>query len=375
MEVWIRQSMAYHPHVDGPMPYPVPGWMWDRELGQKLYKERMPFIQRMEDSGFDGIIFTEHHYGPNGGLTPSPMIVLSAATQVTHRIKLVTMGIALALYPQPVRVAEELALLDNLSEGRLCVGFISSGAAALHAFNLDPDEEPGRYHEAYDLIIKAWTDPNPFEWHGEYFDYDCVSILPRPVQDPHPPIWTTARSDQSIQWAAKHGISFIAAGSTNQCVEILNAYQSYAETQCGWTPTAANRGIFREILVTPTKASYEEKFAEIAGQERENAYPAEPEYPDLRDLERERFVHKTYSWKKSGGRPERGVGWGMEQVKNGHFLLGDPDTLLEQIIAQQKETNAGVLIIRPEMGNMSLQEAGDGMELFAREVLPALRAL
>src|SRR5256885_839562 len=188
MEVWIRQSMAYHRHVDGPMPYPVPGWMWDRDLGQQLYKERMPFIQRIEDVGFDGIIFTEHHYGPNGGLTPSPMIVLSAATQVTERIKLVTMGISLALYPQPVRVAEELALLDNLSRGRLVVGFISSGAQAMNAFNLDPTEEPGRYHEAYDLIVKAWTDPNPFEWHGEFFDYSCVSILPRPFQEPHPPI-------------------------------------------------------------------------------------------------------------------------------------------------------------------------------------------
>src|SRR5437762_4187241 len=107
--------MAYHPHTDGPMPYPVPGWMWDRDLGQKLYSERMPFIRRMEDAGFDGIIFTEHYYGPNGGLTPSPMIVLSAATQVTHRIKLITMGISLALYAQPVRVAEDLAILDNLS--------------------------------------------------------------------------------------------------------------------------------------------------------------------------------------------------------------------------------------------------------------------
>jgi alkanesulfonate monooxygenase SsuD/methylene tetrahydromethanopterin reductase-like flavin-dependent oxidoreductase (luciferase family) len=375
MEVWIRQSMAYHPHVDGPMPYPVPGWMWDRELGQRLYKERMPFIQRMEDVGFDGIIFTEHHFGPNGGLTPSPMIVLSAASQVTHRIKLVTMGIALASYPQPVRVAEELALLDNLSEGRLVVGFISSGAQTLHALNIKLDEEPGRYHEAYDLIVKAWTDPNPFAWHSQYFDYECVSILPRPVQEPHPPIWTTATSDQSIHWAAQHGVSFIAAGPTSQCTEVLDAYQRYAETECNWTPTAANRGIFREIYVTPTKAQFEEKFDEIASQERENAYPRIFEAPDLRALNRERFAHKTYSWKKGGGRPERGVGRGMAQVKNGHFLLGDPETLIEQITQQQKATNAGVLVIRPEQGNMTLQEAGDGMELFAREVLPAIRDL
>jgi alkanesulfonate monooxygenase SsuD/methylene tetrahydromethanopterin reductase-like flavin-dependent oxidoreductase (luciferase family) len=349
--------------------------MWDRELGQQLYKERMPFIQRMEDVGFDGIIFTEHHYGPNGGLTPSPMIVLSAATQVTHRIKLVTMGIALALYPHPVRVAEELALLDNLSGGRLVVGFISSGAQSLHALNLKLEEEAGRYHEAYDLILKAWTDPNPFEWHGEYFDYGCVSILPRPYQLPHPSIWTTATSDQSIQWAAQHGISFIAAGPTTQCTQILNSYQSYAETRCGWTPTAANRGIFREIYVTPTKASFEEKLDEITSQERENAYPRMFEAPDLRALNQGRYALKTYSWKREGGRPERGVGRGTAQVQNGHFLLGDPETLIEQITEQQRATNAGVLVIRPEMGNMSLQEAGDGMELFAREVLPAIRDL
>src|SRR5205814_9408030 len=137
--------------------------------------------------------------------------------------------------------------------------------------------------------------------------------------------------------------------------------------------------------VTPAKASYEEKFAEIMSQERENSwgadstssspYPREPQHPDLRELDRGRYEMKTYSWKKDGGRPDRGVGWGMAQVKNGHFLLGDPDTLIERITEQQKETKAGVLIIRPEMGNMSLQEAGDGMELFAREVLPAIRDL
>jgi alkanesulfonate monooxygenase SsuD/methylene tetrahydromethanopterin reductase-like flavin-dependent oxidoreductase (luciferase family) len=367
--------MAYHPHTDGPMPYPVPGWMWDGVLGRQLYSERMPFIRLMDELGFDGIIFTEHHYGPNGGLTPSPMIVLSAATQVTHRIKLITMGISLALYAQPVRVAEDLAVLDNLSEGRLVVGFISSGAQALTQFNFDPDEAAGRYHEAYDLILKAWTDPNPFEWHGEHYTYPCVSILPRPYQQPHPPIWTTVRSDQGIAWAARNRLSIIAAGPTTQCTQILDAYQSQAESECGWTPSVANRGIFREIHVTPTRARYEEKFAEIMSQERENAYPEEPEHADLRTLHQATFTPKTYSWKKDGGRPDRGVGWGMAQVQNGHFLLGDPDTLIERITQQQRETGAGVLVIRPEMGNMSLQEASDGMKLFAREVLPAIRDL
>ena len=124
--------------------------------------------------------------------------------------------------------------------------------------------------------------------------------------------------------------------------------------------------------MTPTKAQFEKKFAEIASQEHENAYPTELEHRDLGTLHQGRYTMKAYSWKKDGGKPERGVGWGMEQVKNGHFLLGDPESLTRQIIEQQKATQAGVLVIRPEMGNMTLQEAGDGMELFAREVLPVL---
>ncbi|HEY3115949.1 MAG TPA: LLM class flavin-dependent oxidoreductase [Chloroflexota bacterium] len=387
MEIWIRQSMAYHPHVDGPMPYPVPGWMWDRDLGLQAYSERMPWIQRMEDLGFDGIIFTEHHYGPNGGLTPSPMILLSAATQVTSRIKLATMGIALSLYPNPVRVAEDLAILDNLSRGRVVPGFISAVPQSLHAYNMKIEEEAGRYHEAYDLLIRAWTDPNPFEWHSDYYDFPLVSILPRPLQQPHPPIWTTATSDQSIQWAAKHKISFIAAGPTKQCSDILDYYKSYAESECGWTPTRENRGIFREIYVNGTNAEFDERFDEILNQERENAYPWGPEAramgaetapferPGLEGLTRERFRLKSYTWKKEGGRPDRGVGRGIAQVKSGHFLLGHPESLTQQIIEQQKATNAGVLVIRPEMGNMSLKEAGDGMELFAKEVLPVVSKL
>ncbi len=265
------------------------------------------------------------------------------------------------------------------------VGYISSHAQSLYAYGLKPEEEAGRYHEAHDLIVRAWTDPNPFEWHGEYFNYKCVSILPRPYQQPHPPIWTTATSDQSIHWAAQHKISFIAAGPTAQCEQILNTYQSYAQAECGWTPSPANRGIFREILVSPTRAAYEEKFEEIAAQERENAwgadstsaspYPRELQHPDLRELDRGRYEMKTYSWKKDGGRPDRGVGWGMKQIKSGHFLLGDPDSLIQQITEQKKQTNAGVLVIRPEMGNMPLKDVGDGMELFAKEVLPVVRKL
>lgn len=373
MEVWIRQSMPYHPHTDGPMPFPVPGWMWDRALGEKLYTDRMPYIRRVDELGYDGIIFTEHHYGPNGGLTPSPTVVMAAATQVTERIKLVTMGVSLALYPQPVRVAEELAIVDNLSHGRLVFGIISSGAQNMYAYNVSPEEERGRHHEAYDLIIKAWTEENPFEWHSQYYDYKCISILPRPLQVPHPPVWTTASADQTLEWAARNHVGLIASGPTSQCADILNYYQNHAEAQCGWTPTAANRGIAREFFIAPTKAKIQQMVDEVFSRERENAYPHMFQDPNLRELDRQRYNFRTYTYRKEGGPAIRGVGRGRAQMESGHFLVGDPESLTEQILEQHRACNIGVLVIRPEMGNMPLEEVADGLELFAREVLPVLK--
>jgi alkanesulfonate monooxygenase SsuD/methylene tetrahydromethanopterin reductase-like flavin-dependent oxidoreductase (luciferase family) len=300
--------------------------------------------------------------------------VLAAATQVTERIKLVTMGISLALYPHPVRVAEELAMVDNLSHGRLVVGLISSGAQNMYAYNVSPAEERDRYHEAYDLIVKAWTEENPFEWHSEYYNYKCVSILPRPLQVPHPPFWTTASADQSLQWAAQNHIGFIASGPTAQCATALDYYANFAETECGWTATEANRGIAREYFMAPTKAGVQEMVDRLATRDQEDAYPHMRQDPNLQELEKERWKVRTYSYRKDGsGPPARAVGRNLRTMQSGLFLVGDPESMTEQILEQQKATRTGVLIIRPEMGSLPLDQVGDSLELFSKEVLPALK--
>jgi alkanesulfonate monooxygenase SsuD/methylene tetrahydromethanopterin reductase-like flavin-dependent oxidoreductase (luciferase family) len=372
MEVWIRQSMHYSCQDDSLLPFPVPGWMWNRALGDQLYAERMQFMRRMDQLGFDGLIFTEHHYGPNGGLTPSPVVMMAAATQVTERIKLVTMGISLALYPHPVRVAEELAMVDNLSHGRLVVGLISTGSQSLYAYNVPVQEERGRYHEAYDLIVKAWTEENPFAWHGEHYDYECVSILPRPLQVPHPQIWTTATAAESIQWAARKRMGFVSVGPTAEAAERLAYFRRYAESECGWTPQPRDLGLARQFYIGPTRAHVEATIDRVLAREQANAYSAVFEHPTLADLERERYRVRSYDY-LGGKRAFVGAAWNAEGMRSGQFLVGDPDSLTEQILEQQRATGAGVLIIQTELGDMTLQAVGDGLELFAREVLPALR--
>jgi alkanesulfonate monooxygenase SsuD/methylene tetrahydromethanopterin reductase-like flavin-dependent oxidoreductase (luciferase family) len=374
MEVWIRQGMAYHYRDDGPTPFPVPGWMWDPKKGEQLYTDRMQYLRRIDQMGFDGVIFTEHHYGPNGGLTPSPMIALAAATQVTERIKLITMGIALSLYPHPVRVAEELAMLDNLSHGRLVPGFISSGGQSLYAYNMSVEGERERYHEAFDLIVKAWTEENPFEWHGEFYDYQCVSILPRPIQQPYPPVWTTATAAESIEWAAEKHISLISHGPTTECAERLGYYREHAAQHGGWTPRAADTAIAREFYIGPTKEKVREMVEEVFVSDQENAYAFIFNAPNLRELEQERYQLRTYDYLK-GNRAFRGSDATAHGLETGQFLIGDPDSLIVEITKQQQATGAGVLVIRPEIGNLTIQEVGDSLELFAKEVLPVVQKL
>jgi len=372
MEVWIRPSYYYLPKRNERMPFPVPGWMWDRSFGVGLYDEHMRFIRRMDSLGFDGILFTEHHYGPNGGITPSPTVFLSAATQVTERIKLVTMGIPLALYPQPVRVAEELAMLDNLSHGRLVAGFISGGAQSLYAYDVAAEEERERYHEAYDLVLKAWTEENPFPWHGRYYHYPCVSILPRPLQSPHPPVWTVATSAESLQWAARHRIRLIGSGTLQGATETLNYYKDYAGTHCGWTPASADLGISREIYIGPTQSEVREKIHEVFNREGDLAYSKVFEAPELANLQR--AIRSLRSQPRPApGERNTAERRSQEGLRSGRYLAGDPDSVTEQILQQRTVSGAGVLVIRPELGEMSLDDVTKSMELFAREVLPVVK--
>ncbi|MPZ13527.1 MAG: LLM class flavin-dependent oxidoreductase [Chloroflexi bacterium] len=375
MEVWIRQGMAYRAFSDRPTPFPVPGWMWDRELGLGLYDQRMQYIQRIDELGFDGLIFTEHHYGPNGGLTPSPNLMIAAASQVTERIKLITMGIILSLHAHPVRVAEETAMLDNLSHGRLVAGFISGNAESHYAYSMPPQEGRARQREAFDLIVKAWTEENPFPWHGEFFHYDCVSILPRPLQAPYPPAWTTAGSAESLEWAAQHQIGLIGSGPTPQATQTLDYYQRYAEAECAWTPGPQDRGLARELYLAPTMAQARRTVDEVILGDRAHAYPEQFVPPELDQLERAKYTARSHAYlggAREGRRARAGRSF-EEIVERGVYLVGDPDAVARQILRQREESNTNVLVIRPEMASLSVDEVTRMMELFAREVLPVIQ--
>ncbi|MBM2810562.1 MAG: monooxygenase, partial [Chloroflexi bacterium] len=297
MQVWIRQTSGYHcPGDEEARRFPIPGWMWDREVGRTLYRDRMRHIRHADELGFDGIIFTELH---SVNLTPSPNLLVAAASQNTEQIKLVLMGNCLPLHGHPVRLAEELSMLDNLSDGRLVAGFVRGNASAHYAMNVSAKESRSRFEEAYDLILRAWTDENPFEWHGQHYDYDCVAIVPRPLQAPHPPVWTVAGSAEGLEWAARNHVGLVVQGTIPQANEIFDYYQGYAEQQCGWQPSAGSRAVYRDLYLAPTMAEIRRDYQDtilplyLASNEHETHNQAIPKIAELR---REQYTERSYAY-------------------------------------------------------------------------------
>ena len=266
------------------------------------------------------------------------------------------------------------------------VGFISGNTQTHYAYSIPPDEARGMHEEAFQLIKRAWTDENPFEWQGKYFHYDCVSILPRPIQAPHPPVWTTARAAESIEWAARNHVGLIATGATEHAKRALDYYREYAARECGWTPTADDVGLAREMILMPTMQEALQRAERMFIREREEAYDPDFVPPQLSSLGRARYTPRSYDYLAADGETEKFIqdnymrarrelaGRDFEEMKrNGLYLVGDADAVAEQILNQREACGANVIIAQPEVGARALEDILISLEIFSERSLPALQ--
>ena len=167
----------------------VPSTLYDPEKGHWLYNQYLDQLEFADSLGYDGICVNEHHQNAYG-LMPSPNLMGAALTRRTSKAALVVMGNSIALYNPPVRVAEEFAMLDVMSGGRLVAGFpVGTSMDTNFCYGEPPATLRDKYDEAHRLIIQAWTRPEPFSFNGKYTQLRYVNIWPRPLQKPHPPIW------------------------------------------------------------------------------------------------------------------------------------------------------------------------------------------
>ena len=158
---------------------------YDAQKGAALYHEYLDQMELADKLGFDGVCVKEHHQTAYG-LMPSPNLIAAALTQRTKRCKIAVIGNALPLYNPPLRVAEEFAMLDVLSGGRLVAGMVIGGGPEYFTYCVDPTTAREKFKEALDLILAAWTRPGPFGWNTKHYFYRYVNPWPRPIQKPLP---------------------------------------------------------------------------------------------------------------------------------------------------------------------------------------------
>ncbi len=172
-----------------------------------VYARALERIEIMDRGGYDAVWLAEHHFS-SFSVCPSVHMVGMLAAARTRRLRIGT-GVSLAPFYHPLRLAEEVALLDLLSGGRVNWG-AGRGFARVEfaAFGVPPEDSTARFRETVEIVLKAWTDER-LSYAGEHFRFDDIEVLPKPAQRPHPPVWMAASSEGAIEWAAGRGFSIL----------------------------------------------------------------------------------------------------------------------------------------------------------------------
>jgi alkanesulfonate monooxygenase SsuD/methylene tetrahydromethanopterin reductase-like flavin-dependent oxidoreductase (luciferase family) len=364
------------PKVTGPASFPTPPVLHDREVGARGVEAALGHARLADELGFDWVSVSEHHFAP-GIQTPNAIVFAGALTQVVKRSRIAILGPIVSIN-NPVRIAEEIALVDMLSGGRVVVFLLRGTPDEFRTYYFDPRESRERAQEAIKLIEHALTEPRPFGWEGRYFRFPTVSVWPRPAQDPHPPIFSSGNSPESCVFAARnhHGLamSFIPPHLVARAVAL---YKSEA-AKCGWEP-APDQIIYRSHCVV---GETDEEVAEQAERTRRTM-------PGSRAREAQFTVPRglgPLSWRDvpsdggeatigaNGAAPDRSASAGEGAGLGSLQFFGGPDTLVEQIRRFHETTGVGVL-------DLLLAGSGgpDGMtrriRIFANEVLPRVREI
>jgi alkanesulfonate monooxygenase SsuD/methylene tetrahydromethanopterin reductase-like flavin-dependent oxidoreductase (luciferase family) len=240
VQISLFHLMPYA-HLDAaPRTWPVPHRLLDPTQAHDDYGRYLDQMALADELGWDWVGCNEHHYTPYG-LMSNPTLIGAALTQRTRRCRIAMLGSLIALN-NPVRIAEEYAMLDVMSGGRLIAGLIRGIPNEYIAYGVDPSTSWERFEEAYDLVLRAWTEPEPFGWEGKHYQFRTVSIWPRPLQQPHPPIFMSGGSGESARFAARKRamMGIVRFADLDEARGLFDAYRAAAR-ESGWEPPATHQ--------------------------------------------------------------------------------------------------------------------------------------
>ncbi len=352
----------------------LPNSFYDPQKGAAEYDSYLDQLVHAEALGFDVIAVNEHHQTAYG-MMPAPNLIASALIQRTKTVKIAILGRALPLVNNPINIAEEFAMLDVLSKGRIIAGFVRGIGAEYHSTGVNPALSHERFHEAHDLIVKAWTTPGPFEFEGDHYRFRYVNLWPRPYQAPHPPVWIPSMgSRETIVWASapERKYPFLVTFSSEAAVvRYLNMYKEAAQAH-GYVASGDQLGWAVPLYVAETderaraeaKAGIETLFNNFLPMPWEMLLP--PGYTSIASMRATMKIRTALGSRAHDQTID-------ELIANGTAVVGSPRTVREKIERVRDQTGVNILITMLQFGVLGDELARRNMELFAGEVMPKLR--
>ena len=354
---------------DGPAWVTVPNELFDPEVGQKAYNRYLDELIYSDELGFDGVCVNEHHQNAYG-LMPSPNLMAAILARQTKNVKIAVVGNALPLYNPPTRVAEEFAMIDNISGGRLIAGFVVGGGPEYYSFSINPAFAREKFAEAHDIIIKAWTEPGPQEYIGKHYKLRFLNTWPRPVQKPHPEVWIPgAGSVETMEFVAKHHYGYM--GIPYFHIDVFDRTFGMFRDACereGYEYDPIQAGWLTPIYVAETDAEareqYEKHFWYFVRRLLPGINVSPPGYTSLRSIQGMlkgigTFAINLKTW---------------DEVMEGQYVaIGSPSTVLEMLEANLERLGTGNLLGLFQLGTLPQELTMKSLSLFAKEVMPKLR--
>ncbi len=316
------------------------------------YEDRLQIAEAYDRAGFYAYHLAEHHSTPLG-MAPSPNVFLAALAQRTRRLRLGPMVYALPLH-QPLRLIEEICMLDHMSGGRLDLAFgRGSSPIEIEYYGVDPAATQEIYAEGVELILQGLT-RDVLDFHGKHYRFDNVPMELRPLQKPHPPVWYGVHAPDSAVRAARRALNVIDLDPTPETRLTIDSYRSTWRELHGAAAPLPKLGLGRFIVVA-------ESDAEALTLAR-RAYP----------VWHHSFTHLFRLRGRAQTHPRPADFDTL--IARGQGIAGSPTTVTETLRRQLAETGCNYVVGQFAFGDLTREECLRSIALFAEAVMPALRA-
>jgi len=354
--------------------------LYDPKVGAQLYNRYLDEKIYAEEMGFDALMLNEHHSTPfcMQGVTNVGASILA---RQTSKAKIVILGNVLPIWEDPLFLAEQLAMIDMISNGRLVSGFVRGGGRESWSHNAPPHYNRERFEEAHDFIIKAWTQPGPFRWEGKHYHYRYVNPWCRPLQQPHPQIWIPSTvSEETIKWTAGHRYPLVLLATKLEPTK--EAFQLYHDTaaELGYESGTQNLSYLWKVHVDETDEKAEEvarKYLSgvsnpfLAGNEGQ-VNQAIQSLPGHTSRSSRKIAATAFGPLGRFGTNRRPF---EEQAKDLTIIAGTPKTVLPKIRHVLEYLRPGSIFFWDGDGAMTHDDQMRSLRLMGEEVIPAVREM